>query len=86
MAYLLQLSDELGIRFTQRDLTPDDVARADEVLLSSTPFCLLPVTRIDGQAIGNGQPGEVFGRLIRAWSESVGVDIIKQARRFRNEH
>ena len=77
-----ELAGRLGIPFTQHDLTVDQVASADEVLLSSTPPCLLPVTRLGGRAIGGGVPGEVFGRLLRAWSEWVGLDIAAQARQF----
>jgi hypothetical protein len=40
------------------------------------------VTRVNGQAIGNGQPGEIVARLQRAWSEMVGLDIVAQALRF----
>ena len=76
-----RLAAELGIGTVFRDLTPHDVAGADEVLLSSTSPCLLPVTRLDGRPIGTGKPGEVFQTLIAAWGEMVGVDIVAQAER-----
>ena len=85
LAYVLQLCHELGITTTERDLTPDDVARAEEVLLSSTPFCLLSVTRFNSNPIGDGQPGALFHRLVEAWSKSVGVDIIGQAMQFQHK-
>ena len=74
-----RLASQLGIRTGFRDLTPAEVAGADEVLLSSTSPCLLPVTRLDGRPIGTGKPGEVFQSLIAAWSKLVGVDIMDQA-------
>jgi len=77
-----ELAGGLGIPTTQRDLTVDQVASADEVLLSSTPQCLLPVSRLNGRAIGGGVPGEVFARLLKAWSGRVGLDIAAQAVRF----
>jgi len=52
--------------------------RAEEALLTSTPFCVMPVTRINGEQIGNGNPGPIYRRLIDAWSEEVSVDIEKQ--------
>ena len=58
------------------------MASAGEVFLSSTPLCLLPVTRLNGRPIGMGRPGELFERLIAAWSEMAGVDIVGQAERF----
>ncbi len=82
LAVLVELAAELGISTTHADLRPDDVAGADEVLLASTPVCLLPVTRFNGRPIGDGRPGEVYRRLMDAWSERVGLDVPRQARRF----
>jgi branched-chain amino acid aminotransferase len=52
------------------------------VFLTSTPLCLLPVTQFNNHPIANGEPGSVFKRLLKAWSELVGVDIAGQAERF----
>lgn len=82
LAVLVELARRLGIPTSQRDITPQGVGAADEVLLSSTPMCLLPVTRFNGRPIGDGSPGEVFGCLLAAWSELVGIDIAAQAERF----
>jgi branched-chain amino acid aminotransferase len=76
------LAGQLGIGVAYRELTPDDLATADEVLLASTPFCLLPATRLDGRPIGDGRPGPVFHRLLAAWSEMVELDIAAQATQF----
>ena len=82
LAVMVELAGQLGIPTTRRDLAPREVAAADEVLLGSTPLCLVPVTRLNGHPIGDGSPGKVFGRLLAAWSELVGVDIAGQAERF----
>ncbi|MBN2473462.1 MAG: aminotransferase class IV [Pirellulales bacterium] len=82
LATLLDLAQELGIPVLQRDLKCETVAAADEVLLGSTPLCLLPVTRLNGRPIGDGKPGAVFRRLLTAWGELVGIDIAGQAERF----
>ncbi|MGC4005380.1 MAG: hypothetical protein QM811_20580 [Pirellulales bacterium] len=50
-------------------------------MLTSTPYCVLPVVALDGRSIGNGRPGTAFAKIIAAWSESVGIDVIGQARR-----
>ena len=82
---IAELACEFGIPFSERDLRPRDVVAADEVLLASTPSCLLPVTRCDGQVISDGRPGPVFGRLLAAWSELVGIDIARnQAHEFQD--
>lgn len=77
-----ELAEQLNIRFTYRDITPDEVTAADEVLLTSTSSCLLPVTSYNSQPIGEGLPGKIFQRLLAAWSTKVGVEIAEQARRF----
>jgi branched-chain amino acid aminotransferase len=82
MDVALELAAGLGIPATQRNLTVEDLAGADEAFLTSTPLCLLPVTRLNGRAIGSGIPGAVYGRLLRAWSERVELDIVAQAVRF----
>ncbi|MBN1853496.1 MAG: aminotransferase class IV family protein [Pirellulales bacterium] len=77
-----ELASQEGIPFTLRDIEPDEVAVANEVLLVSTSPCLLPVTSCNGQPIGQGVPGPIFSRLLAAWSRQVGVSIADQARRF----
>jgi branched-chain amino acid aminotransferase len=81
LSVVVELAGQLGIRFTERDLTLDDVASADEVLLTSTTVCILPATRLNGQPIASGRPGEVFSRLMAAWSKMVGLDVVAQAER-----
>jgi len=81
---LKSLAQELGICFLHRDVTVDDVVSADETFLSSTSPCLLPVVAIDGTQIGSGVPGQIFHRLITAWSRLVDVDIVDQATQFMN--
>jgi branched-subunit amino acid aminotransferase/4-amino-4-deoxychorismate lyase len=77
-ATVMELAGKLGIPFVERDIQVFTVINADEAFTTSTPYCLMPVTRINGVPIGNGKPGPVFRRLIDAWSQEVGLDIAKQ--------
>ncbi|MFC7460978.1 D-amino acid aminotransferase [Hydrogenophaga defluvii] len=52
-----------GIPFELRPITRAEVLAADELLLSSATKEVLPITRLDGQAVGNGKPGPVYARL-----------------------
>jgi branched-chain amino acid aminotransferase len=61
------------------------VVNADEAFTTSTPYCILPVTKINGKPIGPGRPGPVFGRLLSAWSQQVGLDIALQMTRGATE-
>lgn len=80
LAFTRRLSHTAGLAWEERSLTASDVATADEILLTSTPNCILPATRFDGVFVGNGRPGPVFTDLLEAWSRHVGVDIAAQAR------
>ena len=82
LAEVVKLAAEAGIETVHRDLTTEDVAAAAEVLLTSTPLCLLPVTRFNGHDIADGTPGPIFRRLLAEWSARVGIEIAAQARRF----
>ena len=75
---VIELAGKLGIPFVERDIQVHSVINADEAVLASTPFCLMPVTRINGVPIADGLPGPLHRRLIQAWSEAVGVDIARQ--------
>ncbi|MDZ4687806.1 MAG: aminotransferase class IV [Planctomycetaceae bacterium] len=81
LAMLFELAAELGFPCERRRLTVDDVTNADEIWLTSTPPCVLPVTRFEGQPVGDGQPGPLHRQLLAAWSDAVGVDIRGQMQR-----
>jgi branched-chain amino acid aminotransferase len=75
---VMELATQLGIAFIERDIQVFEAVNADEAFLSSTPYCLMPVARINGLPIGDGKPGPVYHRLMEAWSEMVGLDIFQQ--------
>lgn len=80
-AYVLEeLAPQLELRCVETNLEPYDVLTADEAFMTGTPFCLLPVVSLNHVPIGDGKPGRVSGRLLRQWSENVGVDIVEQIR------
>jgi branched-chain amino acid aminotransferase len=74
------LAKSLAINWNTRSLTERDLADADEILLTSTPNCILPATRFNGHPIGTGRPGRIYQSLLAAWSTLVGIDIAAQAR------
>ncbi len=74
-ATVSKLAEECGVSFVERDIPLDRACEADEAFLSSSSYCLLPVTKINETPIGDGRPGPVYRRLLDAWSQRVGVDI-----------
>lgn len=73
-----ELCPQLGYKFIEKNIEPYDVYTADEAFMTGTPFCMLPVTRLNGLPIGDGQVGPVFTALLKGWSDNVGVNISKQ--------
>jgi len=69
----------LGVGYEEQNITPADALAADEVFTSSTGYCVLPVTKIDGQPIGDGQPGALYQRILETWNLMAGLDIAAQA-------
>jgi branched-chain amino acid aminotransferase len=68
-----------GIPVERSNMTAADLAGADEILVSSTTSCLVPVTQLNGQPVGSGRPGELWRDLIAAWSSEVAIEIVGQA-------
>ena len=75
----MMVAEKLGIPTSIEPLQPYDVYTAEEAFLCSTPYCLLPVGRVDNRKIGDKAPGEVTQQLLAAWSELVGLNIVDQA-------
>ncbi|MEM7539758.1 MAG: aminotransferase class IV [Chloroflexota bacterium] len=78
-ATVLELADTLGIPAQEVDFQPYDIYTADAAFFTSTPYCIMPATKFNGLAVGDGQVGSVTNQLLQAWSERVGVDIAAQA-------
>ncbi|MFL5331184.1 MAG: aminotransferase class IV [Gemmataceae bacterium] len=70
-----ELCQALGIAFGERLMSPDDCFTADELLLTCITWCLAGVSALNGRAIP--WPGPVLKRLQDAWSQEVGVDLLR---------
>jgi len=79
--YVFKLCRELEIECIEKNIEPYDVYTADEAFMTGTPFCILPVTSLNGVAIST-QMGVVTKALLNKWSVNVGVDIIKQIKNY----
>ena len=83
--YVLDLARRLGMAAEETNIELYDAIHADEAFFTSTGFSMLPCTKVNGLPVGDGKIGPVFKRLIDAWSEEVGVDIIAQTKAFAEE-
>ena len=83
--YIFDLAKELGIDYYEKNLELYDVITADEAFMTGSPFCLLPVTKINGINIGNGNRGNITNKLLKKWSDNVGLNIENQIKEFNQE-
>lgn len=60
---LFRLAQEHGVAIEERLFTTEEAYAADEAFLTSAANFVLPITEIDGNAIGGGQPGPVTRKL-----------------------
>jgi branched-chain amino acid aminotransferase len=64
---VIELAAERGLPLEAREVPAEEVRRADEVFLTSTAGGVIPVTKVDGDPVGNGEPGSVTLRLREAY-------------------
>lgn len=82
---VFELAKKAGMPCMERNIDPYDVYTADEAFMTGTPFCILPVTSLNGVTIGDGKMGGVTRSLLERWSQESGVDIINQIKAFNQE-
>ena len=75
-----ELCEECGIAYNLRPLPESEVTAADELLLSSATKEVLPVTTLDGTAVGHGsqrgKPGPVYAKLYQAYQRAKQLQAI----------
>jgi len=68
-----ELAARLGLTARSCRIPEAELKRADEIWLGFSTRGLLPVTTLDGRAVGDGKPGPVFWRMHGAF-----VDYIRE--------
>ena len=76
---VLEIAPLANVEVVQGDFAPYDLCLAEEVFVTTTSFSILPVGKVNGREVSGGVPGPVTGRLMAAWSRTVGVDFVDQA-------
>lgn len=76
---VIDLAEEIGVPVEEKDIDLFDAYNADEAFLTSTSLCLCAVRSVNGVPIAGGKiPGEITGRLLKAYSDFVDCDIAGQ--------
>lgn len=73
-----ELCPQLKLECIETKISPYDVHTADEAFMTGTPFCMLPVTKLNGLPIGDGTVGPIYNKLLSKWSSNTNVDIANQ--------
>ncbi|MFO0945995.1 MAG: branched-chain-amino-acid transaminase [Planctomycetota bacterium] len=60
---VLELSRAAGYPTREISMTRHDLYTADEIFLTGTAAEIIPVVKLDGRKIGNGEPGPIFRDL-----------------------
>lgn len=81
-SYVFELCKQLDLEHQEKDIDLYDVHNAEEAFMTATPFCIMPVTSINGSVIGTGLPGYITKQLLLTWSTNVGVDIVSQIKEW----
>lgn len=77
-ATAIELAQELNIEVRKEDIDLFDAYTADEAFVTSTSYCICPVSKFNGMKVGSGVPGPMTDRLQKAYSGLVGMDIAGQ--------
>ena len=81
-AYIFDLCNQLGWEWEERNMDVYDVVNADEAFMTGTPFCLMPVTSLNSQKIGDGEVGPAVKTLLKKWGDNLDVDIVNQIKHW----
>ncbi len=66
-AEVIEIASGKGVGCDARMLSIDDVLDADEVFLTNSSWGVLPVVRVEAEAIAGGSVGELTASLREAW-------------------
>lgn len=70
-SWALEWAGDRGLGVERRMVTINDVLEADEVLLTNSSWGVLPVVKIEREAVGDGVVGKIAKDLRRAWEEMI---------------
>ncbi len=79
-----ELCVQLGLEVIEKNIEVFDVYGADEAFMTGTPFCMLPVTSLNGIKISDGKVGNIFKMILSQWSTNMEIDIPNQIKNWNN--
>jgi branched-chain amino acid aminotransferase len=73
-----EILKDMGVEFIMDDITAYDAVNSEEAFVPTSPYCLGPVTKINGNIIGDGKPGRLWREILDRWSRIVDKDIYNE--------
>jgi branched-chain amino acid aminotransferase len=67
--FIFEVGRNVGIEIREQVLHDDDLFDADEAFLTSTTREVVPIVAVDKRVIGNGKPGMVTSKLLKAFRD-----------------
>ncbi len=71
-----ELAEAADIHSREQPLTPAQCLAAEELIVTSSTYCLAGVSQLDGHALQ--WPGPVYSKLLAAYSQHVGIGVKAQ--------
>jgi len=72
---IMQLCAEIGLKVTEKTITPDELKTADELFFTGTAAEVTPIGKLDDVTIGDGHEGPITKQLADAYHAVVtGAD------------
>ena len=65
---LMKIAAEAKIKVEERPFSVEEAKGADEAFLTSSTAFLIPIVDIDGNRVGNGEPGPISRKLLEGYS------------------
>lgn len=75
---LLRIGKENGLSMSEENLSPEQIRSAQEVFITSSTREVMPVTKVDGQVIGNGLPGEQTQKLHQLYRDNIQAALAQE--------
>jgi branched-chain amino acid aminotransferase len=70
LQHTLKLAEKAGLAIRRAPISPRELARADEMFITSSTREVMPVARVDHTRIGNGRPGPITRLLQEMYQAS----------------
>ena len=74
---VFELAAQLGIKVKEVNFRLAELLQADEVFITNSLIEIGPVTVLDGKPIGNGKPGIITRKLMKAYKEMVLKETVE---------